>query len=574
MEYISPHYFNTNNNLPDNKKNQTDINKQIDINNQIDNILNNEQNASQKEFIESIQDEQSKSLQDEKDKYLQEEKKRIEYENKIKKHNQQKIDIEFKKQKNDLINLIFEGYTFSAITYKGFNIVLRGATPAEAEQAYHDASFYEEDFFYAAYRLFILSMTIQSIDDYVFSGQKECYLFLQQLSLKVIADIYELFVKNVEYQNRLVANADSIYQLVEDNFCRMKFKVMRAFHCLPTEERCKQMSDVQWLWLYYNLEEDLLEKFDNTQDNLDYIGFYINSDAAKQITKNSAERRKKRSEKRKKQFKKISNRDRDIIIKQLNDTGQLITKNEINTVHEENTKFNNAETNIKVKDDKKIDNEVINKKEANTNKKTDINKKDIYLDDNSQEEATSELLDHFFNSVVTDNPNSTYNTEFEKELAAALGTTNIDDVAIISDDDMAGDPYESEEDFLARVAQFAQYAGTDYGYVKPEKPKLAPVKRTAAYIARPNVGDGEYIPGYDLENTPQGKIKHIAEQQGNNNFISTNKPNDTIETKTLQQRQSDLEFMRKMHIHNLNDIDKYKDINENNKDLDYFGDID
>ena len=487
MAYIIPNQVHKQNN---DSLNSNSNNTNNNIFNSIFNEANNEQNTynnelNQNNTVNSINNNIQNTNNSQDNNMQSEETIKIQQQYKIQQAMNKRADEILMQQKNDLINLIFDGYTLTTVTYKGFKIVIRSVAPEEADKAYHDASFYDEDFFYAAYRLFILSIAIQSINDYSFSNQQECYNFLKQLSLKVISNIYDLFIDNIEYQNFLVANMDSLYKLVEDSFCRIKYKVMRAFNCLPTEERCKKMGDAQWLWLYYNIQEDLMEEFDNTQDNLDYIGFYINSDAAKQITKNSAAKRKKRLQQRKKKFQQITERDRKYIISKLNNTDININEpqSQSNTNQSKNTQNNT---------DKSIDNNIPQQEQ-----------------ELQQENKADQILDHFLNTSdeMSSNDNTVYNSDFERELAAALGTTDISEVTEISDDHSAGDPFESEEDFIERVMAFLPVAGTSYGYVKPEKPKKVHVKRINTRSPRPNLAPGEYIPEYDEKDTNNDKLQ-------------------------------------------------------------------
>ena len=352
------------------------------------------------------------------------------------------IDISIK-QKNTILSLIFDGCTYTSIIYKSKKLRLRSIKVEESEQAYKQASNYNDQQFYVMYQLLVLSRALIEIDDYIFNNYDECLEFLYQLPYDDIAKIYDLYFEDIKRQNKIINNISYFYDLVDEPFFRMKYKVMRAFNCLPTELRCKQMNDAQWLWLYYNLEEDLFERIDETQDNLDYIGFYINSDAAKKVMKHNQQRRKQRDQKRRQRFKKIQQQY---------------------AAAEEN-KVNNAP------------------------------------------KSASQVLDNYFTSSTNVDDDAIFNSSFEQELAKALGTTDLSKITEISDDHEAGNPFESEEDFMERVRAFAPFAGTNYGYQKPEKPKINPVTRRAAYIAKPNLGTGEYIPGYDEENTIRGKSR-------------------------------------------------------------------
>lgn len=58
---------------------------------------------------------------------------------------------------------------------------------------------------------------------------------------------------------------------------------MRATGALPTELRVQKMNDVQWLWYYLNLQKDLEEDRDRTENYLDYMGSWVNPELAKSV---------------------------------------------------------------------------------------------------------------------------------------------------------------------------------------------------------------------------------------------------------------------------------------------------
>lgn len=422
-------------------------------------------------------------------------------------------DIEAK-HKDSILHLIFEGHTYTYITYHSHKLKLKSISVEDSEQAYKHASNYPDDQFYSMYQLLILSFALLEIDDYIFNSKDECLDFLYKLPFNDIVKIYTIYFTDVQNQNKLINQIPYFYDLVDEPFFRMKYKVMRAFSCLPTEDRCKKMNDAQWLWLYYNLEEDLFEQLDETQDNLDYIGFYINSDAAKKIVKHNQQRRKQRDKKRKQRFANIQSQ-------------QQQQQDKVNV-----------------------------KKGAN------------------------QFLDNFFTdeSQNTENSEVRYNSSFERELAAALGKdVDISEVLEFSDDKSAGDPMETEEEFLERVKAFFPVAGTSYGYTKAKKLKINPNAYRMSSVPRPDLQQGEYIP------TENNQID--LDQFTNNNFANQEKlidnyeafaVNDNIDKKSninvkeVQMDNKDAEFMRKMHINNLSDLEKFKNISpDTEKDLDF-----
>ena len=134
---------------------------------------------------------------------------------------------------------------------------------------------------------------------------------------------------------------------------------------------------------------------------------------------------------------------------------------------------------------------------------------------------------------------------------------------------------------MERVQTFSKVAGTDYGYIKPVKPAKVAYNTKSAYIAKPNVADGEYIPGYDEKNTINGKIKQYIEDLRKNNKttpVQTNlnnysKPQEKQKNdiQTRLQQQADNEFMQKMNIHNMSEITKDNSPQEElTEEMDYF----
>ena len=310
------------------------------------------------------------------------------------------MEDDFNQKQKDLMSLVFDGYITSEIVYRGLHIRLHILTDKETDEAFHQASFYDDESMQAAIRLLILSKSIEGINEHNFLSSDECYEYLSSLPLIMIFDLYEEYRSRLLYQNSLIQDINNFYDLINNDFCRIKYKVMRAFGVLPTEERCHKMNDGQWLWMYYNLEEDMIEKQDRIQDNLDYIGVYVNPKMAKEMFKHNTANKRKRDEQRKRRYKQFAQQN------------------------------------------------------SNTKKKP---------------QKATEVLDNYYQH--TDNSEATkVNDSFEQELAKAIGKET--QVTEISDDNEAGNPYESEEEFQERVMAFAQFAGTSYGYTKPKKVKV------------------------------------------------------------------------------------------------------
>jgi hypothetical protein len=53
---------------------------------------------------------------------------------------------------------------------------------------------------------------------------------------------------------------------------------------LPSDPKIQQMNTAQWLWCYYNVIEDESEENNKWEDRLNYMGYYVNFDMAKDVT--------------------------------------------------------------------------------------------------------------------------------------------------------------------------------------------------------------------------------------------------------------------------------------------------
>ena len=66
---------------------------------------------------------------------------------------------------------------------------------------------------------------------------------------------------------------------------------MRAAGALPSEQRCQDMNDAQWLWYYLNLQKDLEEDRDKYKNYMDYIGSWLNPELAKSVMQLEAQKK-------------------------------------------------------------------------------------------------------------------------------------------------------------------------------------------------------------------------------------------------------------------------------------------
>ena len=403
----------------------------------------------------------------------------------------QKLEEEKKRKlEENLKDLVFSGYMSKTVILYDKKWTFHVLNMDEIRQAYHDADAYEGIAYNIALRLAILSMALDSIDGAIFLSKEECTAFLYKLPITILMKVYDEYFQLSLEQDKHIFNIEELKELVNDNFSRIKYKVMRAAGALPTEERCKKMTSAQWLWYYFNLEEDLVEERDKAQNHYDYLGMYINPKLAKIVSEQNAARRKQ-----------------------------------------------DARAKIK-------------------------NKKDY---------VKERLLG---NSNVM-NEDTVVSTEFEKELMEAIKQSggDVNDITELPDDTSAGNPYESQEDFMERVQAFAQFAGTDYGYEKPVKPAKAKINYKVAYHARPNLAEGEYLPEFDERETPDGKLREELKKEIKKNkvknaehFIISGNKVELIDTS--DEKEEDIKMPE---VQGKNSIDDWlKQVQDNNPYQDPF----
>lgn len=58
---------------------------------------------------------------------------------------------------------------------------------------------------------------------------------------------------------------------------------MKSIGALPTEERVQKMNNYQWLWYYYNLQQEKNNEVKEKNAIVDYLTFFINPDLAKAV---------------------------------------------------------------------------------------------------------------------------------------------------------------------------------------------------------------------------------------------------------------------------------------------------
>lgn len=64
---------------------------------------------------------------------------------------------------------------------------------------------------------------------------------------------------------------------------------------LPSDPKIRQMNDAQWLWCYFNIQEDEQEEEESWKNRLDYLTWFINPEMAKSVHEQEARNNKKDS---------------------------------------------------------------------------------------------------------------------------------------------------------------------------------------------------------------------------------------------------------------------------------------
>lgn len=430
---------------------------------------------------------------------------------------------------------------------------------------------YNEESQQLAQAFFVITLALERIDDHFFTSFEDTRKFIEQLSLPVLYKAVQEYNVLFKRQEELMIDPQQIHSLVSDNFLRIKYQVMRNSGLVPSDTRAQRMNDAQWLWYYYNMDEDLEQKADIRQSELDYLGIFINPKMAQEMIKTNENNRKRRKLEKEKALRKYKAK------------ATLATKrkkiNKDKTTSDELIKFKNDDQLNKFTDiinDTSISQQI----DQSNNSSFEKDNKEDSIDENDIMDGTTienldpdeSILDQVYGSSTYHSSEATVNTEFEKELRAALGDTSnkpIDELFTTLDDDTnAGNQYESQEDFLERVRAFAQYAGTNYGYVKPQKPILRPQQNNAS-INNVNNQQRAYQPTSEL--IQQGKsILQASEKitRGNKSRAFTTLPQQSTKINNIKQQveqnkavpkwkqDSDREFMQKIGVFSLDEMDK------------------
>lgn len=134
----------------------------------------------------------------------------------------------------------------------------------------------------AGLQLAILGAALTHVNDVPCSSTKAAEV-VDKLPQEIVDALYDRYAELEDEYRGLIRDPTRLQALVDDHFSRVRFKVMKAVGALPTEERCRRMSDVQWMWFYMNILKDAKEEAEGTRDKLDYLAWFINPEQMQRV---------------------------------------------------------------------------------------------------------------------------------------------------------------------------------------------------------------------------------------------------------------------------------------------------
>ena len=183
--------------------------------------------------------------------------------------------------KQEMRSIVFDGCLYKTFKYLDKTWKIKTVETKKIETAYMEAKAYDGLAYNISLKLNIVSMALISINDLVFSSPADSYQYLKKLAIPIISKLYDEYYELIQKKAQLEMDLDKLNLLKDDNFSRLKYKVMRTMGCMPTEERVQNMNNAQWLWLYLNIQKDMEEERDIAKNRCDYLGMYINPKLAK-----------------------------------------------------------------------------------------------------------------------------------------------------------------------------------------------------------------------------------------------------------------------------------------------------
>lgn len=189
--------------------------------------------------------------------------------------------------KKTVSELIFKGYGTRVVEFAGKQWKFKTLSTDEHQKIWAMSTFSEDDVTnFERYKMEIVKHALLEINE-VEVSERAKEKTISALPPKVIEKLYELYLTVDKLQLDSLKDLEIINDMVEnDAYSRMRFKVMRAFGALPTEQRVKDLNEHQWMWLYQNLSKERQENTEEKIEDMDYLAFFINPEMAQKVREN------------------------------------------------------------------------------------------------------------------------------------------------------------------------------------------------------------------------------------------------------------------------------------------------
>jgi len=187
-----------------------------------------------------------------------------------------------------LEDLVFKGEANREVAAFGKRWRLRVLTMEEYRVVYAGLATFDDQVERAVrLKINVLALALIMVNDVPMDRQR-ARRAVNELPFVVVDKLYALYTMlEIDYQS-LIRDTNRLQRLVENNFSRIRFKVMKTFGVLPTEERSMRMRDVQWMWCYMNIIEDMKEDAKRRRDELEYLAAFYNPEGVKSVQEQRA----------------------------------------------------------------------------------------------------------------------------------------------------------------------------------------------------------------------------------------------------------------------------------------------
>lgn len=191
---------------------------------------------------------------------------------------------ELEENKKIISELIFKGYGTKVVEFAGKNWRFRTLNTTDHQKIWARSTFSDDEATnYERYKMEIVKSALVEINE-VEVSEKAKESTISALPPKIIDKLYQLYQEVDKLQLDTLKDLKMIEDMVEnDSYSRMRFKVMRAFGALPTEQRVKDLNEHQWMWLYQNLAKEKQDRTEEKMEDMDYISFFINPELAQKV---------------------------------------------------------------------------------------------------------------------------------------------------------------------------------------------------------------------------------------------------------------------------------------------------